>query len=102
MIFAAVFAALTLVACTKEANRECYHVNYLMPAQPEQVDSTGQVVREARPATTFDGYKWASDAEIKVIRSEWEKMGYQNILTEKITERDGKAVKTMADCLASK
>jgi len=101
MIFAAVVAALTLIACSKEASRECYHVNYLIPEQPQQVDSLGEVVREARPATTFDGYKWATDAEIKVIRAEWEKIGYQNILTEKVTERDGKTVKTMADCLAN-
>lgn len=101
MIFAAVVAAITLVACTSEINRECYHVSFIMPEQPEQVDSTGAVVREAVPETAFDGYKWASETEIVSFRNEWENMGYTNVFTEKVTERGETPIKTMADCLAN-
>jgi len=100
MIFAAVVAAIALVACSKTENRSCYKASYTMPAQAEVVDSLGEVVREARVETKVSIYKWATKAEIEACRKNWEEMGYKNVLTEEAnTTSEGKQVKTMTDCL---
>ncbi len=100
MIFAAVVAALALVSCSKNENRFCYQVEYTIPAQ-EAVVVDDVVVRPEKPETKFEGYKWATEAEINACLKNWESMGYKNPLATKIEKKGEMPIKTMADCLGT-
>lgn len=105
MIFAAIVAALALVSCSKEENRSCYQVEYTIPAQEAVINELGEIVRQEKPETKFEGYKWATEAEIDACLKNWESMGYKNAIATKIeTKGEGETqtpIRTMADCLGS-
>lgn len=100
IIFAAAIAAVMLVSCSKEENKSCYKVSYVMPEQSEVKDSEGEVIKEKIPETQFETYKWATAAEIEACRKNWESMGFKNVLTQEANKVDDKEIKTMADCLS--
>lgn len=101
MIFAAIVAALALVSCSKEENRFCYEVEYTIPAQEAVINDLGEEVRKERPEYKFQGYKWATEAEINAYLKNWESMGYKNAIATKIETKGEKPIRTMADCLGS-
>ena len=96
LIFAATAALViaAFVSSCKTEDSKCYFVQYTIPAQEEQTDSTGEVVREAKDEFYFEGYKWMSSSEATSCQNAWKSLGYTDI-----SVKENSDYKTKAACL---
>lgn len=90
-VAALMFAGIT--SCNKE-NKECYVVNYVIPATEAQYDENGNEIVKAQPATDYETYKWASAETMSAYVESLKAEGFTEIEYKKSPK-----FKTEIECL---